>query len=102
MSPSVSTKSKRAGLNGLSWTSSAINNPARENSGEDVVEDVKYCVKVGGSSAGDRRLLTKARLRAGTLGRQGAGSTAVIGCGAAEGTPHTDRVGANETEGLRA
>ncbi len=66
------------------------------------MEDVKDCVKLGGGLAGGRRLLTEARLRAGTIGRQGAGSTAVIGRGAAEGTPHIDTVGANETEGPRA
>jgi hypothetical protein len=99
MSPSTSTKSKGAGLDGPSWTSSAINNPSGENSREDVVEDVEDCMKVGGDLIGGRRLSTKTQLHAGTIGRQGAGSTAVISRGAAEGAPHTDTVGANETEG---
>ncbi len=102
MSPSTSTRSKGAGLNGPSWTSSAINDPAGEISWEDVVADVIDCVKVGGGSAGGCRMSTEARLLAGTIGKQGTVSTAVIGCGAAEGTAHTDMVGANETEGPRA
>jgi hypothetical protein len=65
------------------------------------VEDVEDCVKLGGGSAGGRRLSTEAQLRAGTVERQGAGSTVVNGQGAAKGTPHIDMVGANETEGLQ-
>jgi hypothetical protein len=102
MSPSTSTKSKGAGLNRPSWTSSAINDPAGEISGEDVVADVIGCEKVGGSLASGRRMSTDARLLAGTVGRQGAVSTAVISRGAAKGEAHTDMVGANETEGPRA
>jgi hypothetical protein len=102
MSPAASPRAKGAGLDGPSWTSSAINNPAGEISWDDVVADVIDCVKVGGGLAGGRRMSTEARLLAGTVGRQGAVSTAVIGRGAAKGTAHTDTVGANETEGLRA
>jgi hypothetical protein len=79
--------------------SSAINNPGGKISWEDVVADMIDCVKVGGGSAGGRRMSTKARLLAGTVGRQGAVSTAVIGHGAAKGAAHTDTVSANETEG---
>ena len=77
-----------------------------------------YCVEVGGGSAGGRRgggsaggrsgggssgghRSAKATVGASTGGRQGAGSAVNIR-GAAEIAPHTDTMGANETEGSRA